>query len=237
MSLLEWLRGPSKSLRYRFITNPANKLQYLTNYRAVGRTRLDYWADAIDKVQYPRIDRDLSKDYLENGRQQFEYLIDNGLKPHHRFLDYGCGPMRGGLHIVPYLSEGLYVGADISRVFIQRGVRLLEKKGIQRDRYQVVTIRDFDLTCLYGFEFDFGASFSALQYVSDEDLKRILTGLRPLLKGPFHYNFPAPNKKAELAMKGQYYRSPERIAAIAEPLGYTVTFQDGYPGDPMAILQ
>jgi len=224
-------------MRYRFITNPANKLRYLTTYRAFGRTRLDYWADGIDQAQRSRIDRDLSKGYLEGGRQQFEYLLKSGLNPHHRFLDYGCGPMRGGLHIVPYLSEGLYVAADISRIFIQRGVRLLEKNGIKRDRYHVVTIRDFGLTCLYGFEFDFAASFSALQYVSDDDFKRILTGLRPLLKGPFHYNFPAPDKKAELAMKGQYYRSPERIVTIAEPLGYSVTFQSGYPSGPMAILQ
>lgn len=237
MSLIDWLRGPSKSIRYRFITNPANKIRYLTHYRAVGRTRLDYWADGMNAVQRPSLDDDSDEGYLGKGRLQFDYLVSNGLKPNHRFLDYGCGPMRGGVRIVPYLSDGLYVGADISRMFIRDGVRMMEGFGIQRDRYQTVTIHDFDLTDLYGFEFDFAASYSALQYVSDEDLKRIIAGLRPLLKGPFHYNFPAEEKKPELDFKGQYYRSPERIAAICEPLGFSVAFQETAEGNKMAVLR
>src|SRR5205807_6035012 len=49
----------------------------------------------------------------EIGRLQFEFLTGNGLKPHHRLLDVGCGALRGGLHFIRYLDEGNYVGVDL----------------------------------------------------------------------------------------------------------------------------
>jgi len=235
-SILDHLRGPSKSLRHRFVLGPAAKLRYAVKYRAMGRARLDYWADATDAAQLPLLDMPLSDDYQAKGRVQFDYLVANGLKPEHRFLDYGCGPMRGGVFVVPYLTSGFYVGADISRRFMQRGIRLMETAGIERSRYHLVTVRDFDLSDLHGFRFDMAASFSALQYVADDDLKRILSGIRRVLDGKFFYDFPMPDKIGELRVKGQYYRSPERIAALSEPLGFSVAIETGYMGGGVAVL-
>lgn len=235
-TILDHLRGPSKSLRHRFISGPVSRLRYAVKYRAMGRARLDYWADATDAAQLPLLDVPLSSDYRAYGRVQFDYLVANGLKPEHRFLDYGCGPMRGGVHVVPYLTDGTYVGADISRRFMQRGIRLMEEACIERSRYHLVTIRDFDLSDLHGFRFDMAASFSALQYVADDDLKRILSGIRRVLDGRFFYDFPMPDKLGELKVKGQHYRSPERIVALVEPLGFSVAIEVGHMDGGMAVL-
>jgi SAM-dependent methyltransferase len=236
MLLLDTLRGPSKSLRHRFVTGPLDVLRYQIVYRMAGRTRLDYWADRMDEAQASRLDHPFDPTYLANGAKQFEYLLAHGLRPVDRFLDYGCGPMRGGVHIAPYVSEGFYVGADISRMFMQRGVRLLEAAGIPRHSYHVVTIRDFDLTDLLGFRFSFGASFSALQYVEDADLKRILTAIRTLVHGPFYFDFPAPDRTTELAVKGQYYRSPDHVRSLCESVGFSAEIIPGYSEAPVARL-
>lgn len=39
----------------------------------------------------------------EIGKLQFEFMVKQGLKPHHKFLDIGCGSLRGGysLHSIP----------------------------------------------------------------------------------------------------------------------------------------
>lgn len=50
----------------------------------------------------------------EYGILQRDFLIAQGLKPHHRLLDVGCGTGRLARTIVPYLESWKYVGVDIS---------------------------------------------------------------------------------------------------------------------------
>lgn len=40
------------------------------------------------------------------------FLIDRGLRPDQTVVDYGCGPMRVGRHLVSYLETGKYIGID-----------------------------------------------------------------------------------------------------------------------------
>jgi hypothetical protein len=46
------------------------------------------------------------------GRNQFEFLIKEGLKPDHYLLDVACGSFRGGRFFIPYLMEGHYFAID-----------------------------------------------------------------------------------------------------------------------------
>ncbi|ASK88355.1 class I SAM-dependent DNA methyltransferase [Sphingorhabdus sp. SMR4y] len=48
------------------------------------------------------------------GQLQFQFLLEQGLKPHHRLLDIGCGTLRGGRHFINYLDAGCYHGFDLS---------------------------------------------------------------------------------------------------------------------------
>jgi hypothetical protein len=51
----------------------------------------------------------------EIGRLQFDYFVSQGLVPHHRLLDLGCGSLRGGVHFIAYLDPDRYSGVDRSR--------------------------------------------------------------------------------------------------------------------------
>ena len=57
----------------------------------------------------------------EIGQLQFDFLLNNGLKPEHYLLDLGCGSFRCGVKLVPYLDPGHYYGLDLNASLIDAG--------------------------------------------------------------------------------------------------------------------
>jgi SAM-dependent methyltransferase len=64
-----------------------------------------------------------------HGDLQRDFLIRQGLKPHHRLLEIGCGTGRLARKVVPYLSYEAYVGLDISRAALDAAERLCVQEG------------------------------------------------------------------------------------------------------------
>lgn len=58
----------------------------------------------------------------EIGKLQFDFLVKQGLKPSHCFLDIGCGSFRGGIHFINYLDAGNYLGIDKEKALIDLGI-------------------------------------------------------------------------------------------------------------------
>ena len=58
----------------------------------------------------------------EIGKLQFDFLKDEGLKPHHKLIDIGCGSLRGGIHFIKYLDKFNYFGTDINNNLIRLGI-------------------------------------------------------------------------------------------------------------------
>jgi hypothetical protein len=85
----------------------------------------------------------------EVGKIQYEFLLDQGLKPEHRLLDIGCGCLRGGVHFTPYLNPGNYWRIDHNNSLIEAGWNIeLSELGFQsrQPRQQLVCLEDFSLT-------------------------------------------------------------------------------------------
>ena len=59
----------------------------------------------------------------EIGKLQFEFLIKNGLKPDDIFMDIACGSLRAGIHLIPYLNSGNYLGIDKEQSLIHLGIK------------------------------------------------------------------------------------------------------------------
>jgi hypothetical protein len=57
------------------------------------------------------------------GILQFEFMVSQGLRPQHVLLDVGCGSLRGGVHFIPYLEPGNYLGIDKERRLIRSGLK------------------------------------------------------------------------------------------------------------------
>jgi len=75
----------------------------------------------------------------------FNLLTTLGLREHHRLLDIGCGSLRIGRVLVPYLGAGNYVGIEPSRKALDAGVRLhLGESMVELKRPTLIASSDPD---------------------------------------------------------------------------------------------
>lgn len=115
------------------------------------------------------------------GLLQFNYLVDQGLRPEHRFVDIGCGCMRGGVHFVRYLDTGHYYGIDKSNEMLGSGtVELLDANllGKKANLYHndVFNLRHFRV------QFDYALAQSVFTHLPPDDIRLCLTNLRGVMK-------------------------------------------------------
>jgi hypothetical protein len=79
------------------------------------------------------------------GKLQFDFLIKNGLQPDHYLLDIACGSLRGGVHFIPYLEVGRYLGIDKEPDLIRAGIHNeLGPKLYESKRPQFVISNTFE---------------------------------------------------------------------------------------------
>jgi SAM-dependent methyltransferase len=67
-------------------------------------------------------------------------LIGLGLRPSDIVVDYGCGTLREGKHLIRYLDAGHYIGLDIDERVLDAGRRLVEPALIAEKRPQLAVI-------------------------------------------------------------------------------------------------
>src|ERR1700724_2187949 len=56
------------------------------------------------------------------GAPQFRLLTTLGLREHHSVLDFGCGSLRAGRLLIPYLLPGRYYGLEPNRWLVEDGI-------------------------------------------------------------------------------------------------------------------
>jgi SAM-dependent methyltransferase len=121
----------------------------------VGHKTPDY---ATFELTEERLERGVHRSFVgghweELGRLQLDFLVAQGLRPEHRFLDVGCGSLRAGRHLVDYLEPAHYYGTDINHDLIETGYRL-ELDDAQRARLPLGNLHSTDR-----FDNDFGVQF------------------------------------------------------------------------------
>jgi len=153
----------------------------------------------------------------ELGQLQFDFLKQQGLEPHHRLLDIGCGALRGGLHFVRYLDAGNYCGQDINRSLIEAGAFELQEAGLA-DKEAKLMVDDAFSFGGFGVEFDFMLSVSLFTHLPFNMIVRCLDAARQSLKpdGTYYATyFHAP--------------SPAHVAMITHEPGGVVSRYDADP--------
>jgi SAM-dependent methyltransferase len=117
----------------------------------------------------------------ELGNLQFDYMVEHGLEPHHRLLDVGCGPLRGGVHFIRYLDEGNYTGVekDIRKLRAGREVELAHA-GLEQKRPRLVHMENFDFPSL-GQSYDFALAQSVFTHLSINHIIRCLMNIDRVL--------------------------------------------------------
>jgi len=62
------------------------------------------------------------KDYDLVSAMVFNLITCIGLRQHHRLLDIGCGSLRVGRLLIPYLNEGNYIGVEPNKWLVEDGI-------------------------------------------------------------------------------------------------------------------
>lgn len=110
----------------------------------------------------------------ELGKLQRDFLVEQGLRPEHRFLDVGCGNLRAGVHLVDYLEPGHYYGIDINPEVIRLGYdhELTDEK---RERLPTTNLHATDrFDAEFGVKFDMAIAQSVFTHVSLNDIRLCL---------------------------------------------------------------
>jgi SAM-dependent methyltransferase len=113
----------------------------------------------------------------ETGRIQMAVLVAEGLQPHHRLLDIGCGSLRLGCKAVPFLDPGNYWGTDASLALMRR--------GHERELADPERLPPSQLVEDSGFAFpgvpdsiDFAIAFGVFTHLPSPMLRQALTSAR-----------------------------------------------------------
>src|SRR5262249_43359420 len=117
----------------------------------------------------------------EIGRLQFDFLVAQGMRPSHTFIDIGCGALRGGLHFIRYLERGHYYGLDINASLLTAGQRELEAAGLANREAHLLVDDKFQLS-RFGRVFDYGVSISLFTHLYLNHIGRCLTEMRKVMQ-------------------------------------------------------
>jgi SAM-dependent methyltransferase len=141
-----------------------------------SKAYLDAYSDHTDL----RVEQDpreaVGGKWNEVGPLQFDFLVKSGLQPHHRFLDIGCGTLRGGRHFIRYLDAGNYTGIDISAGAIDYSRQLVAEEQLspKRPRLLVNRPKNLKLQGFAGGSFDYVLAHSVFTHLQPECIEECL---------------------------------------------------------------
>jgi SAM-dependent methyltransferase len=125
------------------------------------------------------------------GPLQFDFMVKEGLKPHHNFLDIGCGSLRGGVHFINYLESGHYVGIEKQKYLIDAALEYeLPRFGLAEKKITLLNRDDFDSAVL-GVQFDYALALSVFTHLPWNSILRCLANVAKVLTkvGKFYATF------------------------------------------------
>ncbi len=165
----------------------------------------------------------------EIGKLQFDFLVQQGLKPSHCFLDIGCGSLRGGIYFIRYLDVGNYLGIDKEKTLIHLGIEKELGKDIYDKKKPEFVVSD-------KFEFEkfskkprFSLAQSLFTHLNSKDICVCLEKLRTFVE-PGHIFFATffegdSSTNPETSHSHAYFRySRKEMIAFGEHRGWKATY-------------
>ena len=122
------------------------------------------------------------EEWEKHGQAQFDYLKSQGLEPQHYFLDIGCGPLRGGVHLIRYLETGHYYGVEKNADVLDTAREVeLTRYGLVEKKPTLRADESFDFPSL-GQEFDYAWAQSVFTHLPVNSIVRCLMNVEKVLK-------------------------------------------------------
>ena len=114
----------------------------------------------------------------EIGQLQFDFMLSQGLRPHHVFLDVGCGALRGGIHFIQYLNKSNYLGIDKNKCWVEAGIKNeLGRELLDEKNPEFVFSRKFEFNKFSKIP-DYAVAQSLFTHLNHSDVELCLKNLR-----------------------------------------------------------
>ena len=108
--------------------------------------------------------------FSQRGRENWQQIIELGLKPEMRCVDYGCGSLRLGQHAIRHLDPGNYWGIDIADSFYAEGLKLLSPGLVTEKQPKLGVITEPLLSEIRTWSPDFIFANAVVQHVPPGEL-------------------------------------------------------------------
>jgi SAM-dependent methyltransferase len=121
------------------------------------------------------------------------------------FLDIGCGAMRLGYLLVPYLEDDRYCGIDPLQPYVDFAHRLMDTIKCGKT-YQLHCSGDFDFEH-FGRKFDFAFAHSVLGHLSEKENRICFANLKKVMKpgAKFYATIALAGAETKKASVGFFY--------------------------------
>ncbi|WP_226375451.1 class I SAM-dependent methyltransferase [Effusibacillus dendaii] len=111
---------------------------------------------------------------------QFNLLTFLGLREHHRLLDIGCGSLRVGRLLLPYLLPGNYFGIEPEEWLVKEGIKQLGDDLIELKLPSFLYRTDFPAS-EFGVVFDYAIAQSIFSHASQQQISQCLDQVKKCL--------------------------------------------------------
>jgi SAM-dependent methyltransferase len=182
------------------------------------------------------------EDYDLVSAMVFNLLTCIGLRQHHRVLDVGCGSLRAGRLLIPYLGRGNYIGIEPNRWLVREGIDNELGRDLVRLRQPRFSFRDSMEEFEVALELDYAIAQSIFSHCGQDLIRRWLSQLAAHLKGSgalvaTFVSGPADHQGGGWVYPGCVSYRPETMAALAAEAGLGFMLLDwAHPRQSWALL-
>ena len=97
-----------------------------------------------------------------------QFLIQQGLKKRHKVLDLGCGSLRLGVKLIPFLEKECYFGVEKEPLLIKAGIEHeLDKNSFQSKIPTLIVSDKFEFTDIK-YKIDFAIAQSLFTHIPEK---------------------------------------------------------------------
>ncbi len=168
--------------------------------------------------------------WSEIGKLQFDFLVSQGLQPHHHLVDIACGSLRAGVHFIPYLDPGHYHGVDKEKELIRAGREVELAPGLEQEKAP-----DFLVSSSFEFEQlsarpDYAIAQSLFTHLPAPHVDLCFQKLRAVISddGHFFATFFVTEEEVRNPRKANdhyaFRYTREQMLAFGERSGWTGTY-------------
>lgn len=116
------------------------------------------------------------------GNLQYNFLLSKGLKKEHKFLDIGCGSLRLGVKLIPYLNAGNYYGIEKDESLLKLGIKNeIDIKVLSTKNPSFLINNKFELE-KFNAKFDFIIAQSIFTHITMDEIQICLMNVKKVLK-------------------------------------------------------